>query len=181
MTSHKSTRFISDTWEDYALIDSGDGSKLERFNQYVLDRPEPVAVWPKDLNLSKWDKADASFEPTGKMKGYWQNIANVPEKWMLEYRSPNHESLKLKFQLEMTRFKHVGVFPEQATNWEYIVRKINEGDRLLNFLHVTSRNPIVTIIIVLVSCLAQICIQLGCLKTSKKDLLEPRLLSMTTT
>ena len=137
MTSRKSTRFISDTWEDYALVDSGDGAKLERFNQYVLDRPEPGAVWPKGLSISKWDTADASFEPTGKIKGYWQNIANVPEKWVLEYRSPNHESLRLKFQLEMTRFKHVGVFPEQAANWEYIAGKIKEGDRLLNLFAYT--------------------------------------------
>ena len=137
MTSHKSMRFIADTWDNYELVDSGDGAKLERFNQYVLDRPEPGAVWPKGLSISKWDNADASFEPTGKMQGYWQNKSNVSEKWMLEYRSPNHGHLRLKFQLEMTRFKHVGIFPEQAANWEYIAGKINEGDRLLNLFAYT--------------------------------------------
>ena len=68
MTSHKSIRFIADTWKDYELVDSGDGAKLERFGTYVLDRPEPGAVWPKALDYKKWDKADASFEPTGKRK-----------------------------------------------------------------------------------------------------------------
>ena len=137
MTSHKSTRFIADTWDSYELVDSGDGAKLERFSQYLLDRPEPGAVWPKGLSISKWDKADASFEPTGKIKGYWQNLNNVPEKWVLEYNSPNHRHLRLKFQLEMTRFKHVGVFPEQATNWEYIAGKICEDDKLLNLFAYT--------------------------------------------
>ena len=137
MTSHKSTRFIADTWDSYELVDSGDGAKLERFSQYLLDRPEPGAVWPKGLSISKWDKADASFEPTGKMKGYWQNLKNVPEKWVLEYNSSNHRHLRLKFQLEMTRFKHVGVFPEQAVNWEYIAGKIGEGDKLLNLFAYT--------------------------------------------
>ena len=137
MTSHKSTRFIADTWDSYELVDSGDGAKLERFSQYLLDRPEPGAVWTKGLSISKWDKADASFEPTGKIKGYWKNLNNVPEKWVLEYNSPNHRHLRLKFQLEMTRFKHVGIFPEQAANWEYIAGKICKGDKLLNLFAYT--------------------------------------------
>lgn len=137
MTSHKSNRFVTDTWDDYKLVDSGDGAKLEMFGPYVLDRPEAGAVWPKASPMTKWDKADSSFEPTGKMHGYWQNNGNVPEKWVLNYNSPNHISLRLRFQLEMTRFKHVGVFPEQAANWEYIAGKINEGDRLLNLFAYT--------------------------------------------
>ena len=137
MTSHKSKRFIADTWKDYELVDSGDGAKLERFGTYVLDRPEPGAVWPTGLNFKGWDKADASFETTGKKKGFWQNKSGMPEKWHLEYNSEEHPHLRLKFQLEMTRFKHVGVFPEQASNWEYIAGKIREGDKLLNLFAYT--------------------------------------------
>lgn len=132
-----STRFIADTWENYELLDSGDSSKLERFGQYVLDRPEPGAIWPKGLPYKKWDSADASFEPTGKKKGFWQNNVGVPDKWRLDYRSKDLDHLKLTFQLEMTRFKHVGVFPEQAANWEYIAGKINEGEKLLNLFAYT--------------------------------------------
>lgn len=137
MTSHKSIRFIANTWKNYELIDSGDGSKLEKFSGYVLDRPEPGAVWPKALDYKKWGKADASFEPTGKKKGFWQNKSSMPQKWHLEYASAEHSHLKLKFQLEMTNFKHVGVFPEQAANWEYIAGKIQEGERLLNLFAYT--------------------------------------------
>lgn len=132
-----STRFIADTWENYELLDSGDSSKLERFGQYVLDRPEPGAIWPKGVPYKKWDSADASFEPTGKKKGFWQNNVGVPDKWRLDYRSKDLDHLKLTFQLEMTRFKHVGVFPEQAANWEYIAGKINEGEKLLNLFAYT--------------------------------------------
>ena len=132
-----STRFIADTWENYELIDSGDRSKLEMFGQYVLDRPEPGAIWPKGLPYKKWDSADASFEPTGKKNGFWQNNAGVHDKWRLDYRSKDLDHLKLTFQLEMTRFKHVGVFPEQAANWEYIAGKINEGEKLLNLFAYT--------------------------------------------
>ncbi len=132
-----STRFIADTWENYELIDSGDSSKLEKFGQYVLDRPEPGAIWPKGLQYKKWDSADASFEPTGKKKGFWQNNAGVPEKWRLNYRSKDLDHLKITFQLEMTHFKHVGVFPEQAANWEYIAGKIKEGEKLLNLFAYT--------------------------------------------
>jgi 23S rRNA (cytosine1962-C5)-methyltransferase len=137
MNSHKSTRFIADSWKDYELIDSGDGSKLEKFGKYVLDRPETEAVWRKALSYDKWDNADASFEPTGKKQGYWQNKAGIKEKWQLQYNSPKLDHLKLVFQLETTRFKHVGVFPEQAANWEYIAEKIQPGDKLLNLFAYT--------------------------------------------
>ena len=137
MTLHKSKRFIADTWKDHELVDSGNGAKLERFGSYVLDRPEPGAVWPTALNFKDWDKADASFEPTGKKKGVWLNKSGMPENWHLEYNSEKHYHLRLKFQLEMTRFKHVGVFPEQASNWEYIAGKIKDGDKLLNLFAYT--------------------------------------------
>ena len=137
MNTDKSTRFIATSWKDYELIDSGDGSKLEKFGKYVLDRPEPGAVWPKALSYDKWDNADASFEPTGKKQGYWQNKSGIKEKWNLQYNSPQLDHLKLVFQLETTRFKHVGVFPEQAANWEYIAEKIQPGEKLLNLFAYT--------------------------------------------
>jgi len=137
MESHKITRFIADTWKDYELLDSGDGGKLEKFGEFVLDRPESVAVWERKRAYQEWDKAHYSFESTSKAAGYWKQRGNIPNKWNLEYKSENYPSLRLRFQLETTRFKHIGLFPEQASNWEYIAGKINEGDKLLNLFAYT--------------------------------------------
>ena len=137
MNSHSSTRFIADTWKDYELLDSGDGSKLERFGELVLDRPESGAVWAKKLSYEKWDKASACFEPTGKKKGYWKPNSSIADSWHIEYRSKDHPKLRLKFQLELTRFKHVGIFPEQASNWEYLAGNLSEGDKMLNLFAYT--------------------------------------------
>jgi len=140
MESHKTKRFVADTWGEtkgYELIDSGDGSKLEKFGGVVLDRPEASAVWAKKLGYKKWDDANASFDSTSKAAGLWRKNGKVAENWNLEYKSPMHPHLRLKFKLEMTRFKHVGVFPEQASNWEYLAGKLKDGDKLLNLFAYT--------------------------------------------
>jgi 23S rRNA (cytosine1962-C5)-methyltransferase len=137
MGSHKTQRFIADTWKDYELLDSGEGGKLEKFGRVVLDRPESSAVWDRKKSYKEWDKAHASFESTSKAAGYWKQNGKVPNSWNLEYKSEHHPSLQLKFKLETTRFKHIGVFPEQASNWEYIASKINKGDKLLNLFAYT--------------------------------------------
>ena len=137
MDSNTHTRFICDTWDDYELIDSGDAARLDRFKDIVLDRPEPGAVWARGLNYKDWDKAHVCFEATGKKKGYWKSNAKVPETWNVEYKSQVHDHLNLKFQLELTNFKHVGIFPEQAHNWEYIAGKIGKGEKLLNLFAYT--------------------------------------------
>ena len=137
MGSHKINRFIADTWKDYELIDSGEGGKLEKFGGLVLDRPEASAVWNRGQTFKEWDKAHASFESTSKAAGYWKQHGKAPDSWNLEYKSENHPSLRLKFKLETTRFKHIGVFPEQASNWEYIAGKVKKGDKLLNLFAYT--------------------------------------------
>ena len=107
----------------YELIDSGNFEKLERFGKYILARPEPQAVWDKSLELSDWEKlAHAIFKKNkgGEEKGEWKNLKNMPEKWWVDFEE---ESLKLKMSL--SSFKHVGVFPEQASNWTYIKSKIH--------------------------------------------------------
>ena len=135
MTSNTHTRFICDTWEDYELLDSGDAARLDRFGKWVLDRPEPGAVWARGKNYREWDKADVVFEATSKTKGVWKG--GGPGPWTVEYQSPVHRELKLKFQLELTKFKHVGIFPEQASNWEFIADKIGEDHKLLNLFAYT--------------------------------------------
>ncbi len=111
-------------WESYELIDSGGFEKLERFGDYITARPEPQAVWDKSLPESDWrKKAHAIFENkniTDEMrdKGNWNILKKMPDKWQMHYR---YKDNLLKFKASLTSFKHVGVFPEQAANWDFIM------------------------------------------------------------
>lgn len=113
-------------WKSYQLIDSGGFEKLERFGKYVLARPEPQAVWDKSLPDAEWQKqADAYFrkEKGNSEKGEWICKPNTPERWLMQY---THESLDLTFKIALSSFKHVGLFPEQATNWDFIADKLRQ-------------------------------------------------------
>jgi len=117
-------------WTEYELIDSGDGEKLERFGPdaasgYTLIRPDPRALWQKN-NPALWETADASFKRTDPKTGQWIVNNPPPSVWTVAY----HE---LKFTLRPTEFKHVGVFPEQAVNWNWIKEQVNE--KPLNILN----------------------------------------------
>ena len=109
-------------WKDYELLDSGRGEKLERFGPYVMARPEPKALWDKNLSDAEWKKMShtvfkpgAGFGKAGKEdSGTWDRLRKMPDQWWIRYR--NYFSLRLG----LTSFKHVGVFPEQAANWDYI-------------------------------------------------------------
>ncbi len=110
------------TWTEYELIDSGDFEKLERFGNYILIRPEPQAVWDKKLSDNEWNKtAHVKFISKSSSSGIWQKNKTMPDQWIIEY---NSKQLNLKFRLGLTSFKHVGVFPEQSVNWEYIASSI---------------------------------------------------------
>lgn len=105
-------------WADYELIDSGNFEKLERFGAFVTIRPETNATWPKTLSEKDWhEKAHVKFVETGLTSGNWEHLKPMPSAWVMEYE---RGELQLKFNLELTKFKHVGVFPEQAANWDYI-------------------------------------------------------------
>ncbi len=113
----------------YQLIDSGDYEKLERFGSVILARPEPQAIWPKALGDDEWTKlAHAWFEKDAKSneKGYWHLInwpQNAPDSWWMDYE---YEGVKITMKLWLSSFKHVGIFPEQAANWDYMIRTIRE-------------------------------------------------------
>jgi 23S rRNA (cytosine1962-C5)-methyltransferase len=112
-------------WSDYELIDSGDYEKLERFGKYVVRRPEPQAVWRKALSEREWEQmTDAWFKKEkgttgleGNEKGEWVLKPKTPQQWFISYA---YKDMKLQFRLGLTAFKHVGIFPEQAANWNYI-------------------------------------------------------------
>jgi 23S rRNA (cytosine1962-C5)-methyltransferase len=94
---------------------------LEKFGKLTLDRPDPSVVWSRGRNNLEWRDADSRFEPTSRTKGNWSPAEIRPKGWQINYKSPK---LQLRFHLEMTSFKHVGIFPEQAANWEYIVDNV---------------------------------------------------------
>ena len=125
-------------WPDYELLDSGEFEKLERFGDYILCRPEPKALWSKSLSQREWDSAvnmkfvpGAGFGKAGKEdSGSWKMIRKMPEQWRIRYRKSlpgaanalpgAAKPLDLTLRLGLTSFKHVGVFPEQAPNWDFI-------------------------------------------------------------
>ena len=121
--------FPSPSWKDYELIDSGAGEKLERFGAYVLARPEPKALWDKSLPEAEWRRlAHTTFTPgagfgkAGKEdSGTWNRLKKMDDQWYIRYK--NDDGLALDLRLGLTSFKHVGVFPEQAPNWDYIYRQ----------------------------------------------------------
>lgn len=108
-------------WDEYELLDCGNFEKLERFGKYVFVRPEPQALWPKRLPEADWNAADVVFEGRSPSSGDWKRRSSIPDRWEIKYSS---DQLNLKFRLALTSFKHVGLFPEQAVNWEYIATQI---------------------------------------------------------
>lgn len=111
---------VADSWQEYELIDSGDGEKLEQFGDYVVCRPEPQALWNKTLTEQQWEeRADAIFRATKSSadRGDWSVKSHMPDKWNIKY---NYKNMRLDMKLSLTYFKHVGIFPEQAANWNYI-------------------------------------------------------------
>lgn len=119
-------------WKDYELLDSGNGEKLERYGNYVLARPEPKALWDKTLPEAEWRRLahtrftpGAGFGKAGKEdSGTWERLKKMDDQWHIGYT--NADGLKMDLRLGLTSFKHVGVFPEQAPNWNYIYRKVRE-------------------------------------------------------
>lgn len=109
----------TDDWKEYKLLDCGNGEKLESFCGYTMIRPDPRAIWSHHLPQSFWDNADATFIRTDSEHGDWKVKTQTPNPWTLHYHD-------LKFKLHPTDFKHVGVFPEQATNWNWIEKQIME-------------------------------------------------------
>jgi 23S rRNA (cytosine1962-C5)-methyltransferase len=112
-------------WLDYELVDSGGGGKLERWGPYLVARPEPRAIWRKS-DPEVWKKADASFK-----NNVWEFLSPPPTEWQISY-------IRMKFLLKPTDFKHTGVFPEQATNWDWLEKIIGGKDvKVLNLFAYT--------------------------------------------
>ena len=124
------TEYPSQNWRDYELIDCGDGEKLERFGRFTMVRPEPKAIWAKTLPNEEWMKLahtrfspGAGFGKAGKEdSGTWDRLKKMEDQWHIIYPGLQ-KGLEFDLRLGLTSFKHVGVFPEQAPNWEFIYRE----------------------------------------------------------
>ena len=113
-------------FSDYELIDVGGFEKLERFGQFITIRPEPQAVWDKALSNAEWEKrAHIKFMPRSSSSGEWKKFKQMPDQWQIKY-AINNSDAAIKFRLGLTSFKHVGIFPEQASNWDYIFETVKK-------------------------------------------------------
>lgn len=117
---------ISSNWKDYECIKTGDGEKLERWGNIILNRPDPQIIWKKK---SKWKTYDGYYHRSDKGGGYWEFKKKLPEYWTINYRD-------LTFKVSPTNFKHTGIFPEQASNWDYVDMKVKEYLKDHNEMHV---------------------------------------------
>lgn len=109
---------ISNEWKDYEILDMANGEKLEKWGKYILIRPDPQIVWNKKTNPELWKKADARYIRSKTGGGHWETYSKIDNSWGINYKN-------LKFNLKPMGFKHTGLFPEQATNWDYIIQKID--------------------------------------------------------
>ena len=123
--------FLADQWKDYEILDAGGGEKLERWGKYILRRPDPLAVWevaPEDA-APEWKKVHACYLRSRSGGGKWQTYSRLPEMWKVSYRG-------LTFGVKPMGFKHTGLFPEQAANWDWFSDLIrNSGRKDVNVLN----------------------------------------------
>lgn len=113
----------------YELVDSGEGRRLEKWGEYLLDRPDPQIIWKKSLADTEWQKSDAIFKRISEDKGIWEVKTKIPEKWELTYEG-------VKFWAKLSPFKHTGIFPEQSSQWDYVYNQINQStNQPINFLN----------------------------------------------
>ncbi|MCD1260311.1 class I SAM-dependent methyltransferase [Paenibacillus athensensis] len=121
--------FMTNDWTEYELLDTGDGEKLERWGDYVLRRPDPQIIWPLAGETGAWKKADAHYHRASSGGGQWEYKTELPERWTISFDK------KLSFHIKPTGFKHTGLFPEQAVNWQWMIERIQNAGRPIKVLN----------------------------------------------
>ena len=121
--------WIADHWNDYEVIDCSKGEKLERWGDYILVRPDPQVIWNTPKKEKGWHRMNAHYHRSKKGGGEWE-FFDLPEQWTIRY-----ERLGLKFHLKPFSFKHTGLFPEQAANWDWFSEKIRKAGRPIKVLN----------------------------------------------
>ena len=122
---------VADRWKDYTLLDCGDGMKHERWGEFTLVRPDPQIIWPRHGAAgARWEKWDGFYHRSGEGGGRWEFRRPLPEHWKIGYAP-----LGLTFKIRPTSFKHTGLFPEQAVNWDWLSQKIKTAQRDVSVLN----------------------------------------------
>lgn len=124
--------FIANNWKDYQIIDTADGRKLERWGKYILDRPDPQVIWSEKIHPKMWEKSNGIYHRSKNGGGEWE-IKSLPEDWQISYRFSDGSNLK--FNLKPFSFKHTGLFPEQAANWDWMHELIKNANRDISVLN----------------------------------------------
>ena len=119
--------WIANNWSDYAVLDCGGGEKVEKWGPHTLVRPDPQAIWPKIDSVNAWKRANAIYHRSKSGGGQWE-IRKLPAQWMISYK-------ELTFNLKPMSFKHTGLFPEQAANWDFIMDKVRTAGRPVSVLN----------------------------------------------
>ena len=119
---------IADEWKEYKILDMADGQKLEKWGDVVLSRPDPQIVWKNKSFPQKWNKINATYHRSKTGGGAWEYSKHVPSKWQIKYKN-------LIFNIKPMGFKHTGLFPEQAVNWDWMIEKIKKEKREIKVLN----------------------------------------------
>ena len=119
---------LANEWLDYEIIDSSNGEKLERWGKYYLLRPDPQIIWDNGNLLENHSMIHSRYIRSNKGGGHWENLKNLPERWVVHYRD-------LTFHIKQMGFKHTGLFPEQAVNWDFMMNKIETSHREIKVLN----------------------------------------------
>ena len=115
-------------WKSYELLDTSKGQRLERWGDIILIRPDPQIIWDSEKKSPFWKKAHAIYHRSNSGGGHWEALKKVPESWNIDYKN-------LSFNLKLMGFKHTGIFPEQAINWDFITQKISSAQKPLKVLN----------------------------------------------
>lgn len=119
---------LANNWKDYEILDMANEEKLEKWGNYILERPDPQIVWQDKSFKDKWKKVDAVYHRSKKGGGYWENVNDIKASWQIKYKD-------LTFNIKQMGFKHTGLFPEQAVNWDYMIDKIKNSNRKIRVLN----------------------------------------------
>lgn len=120
--------FLAKDWKDYEIIDCSNGEKFERWGNIKLLRPDPQIIWDNGNLKDKYDDINAFYVRSNKGGGHWENLRKTPERWTVAYKD-------LKFNIKQMGFKHTGLFPEQAVNWDFMMDKISRSKRDIKVLN----------------------------------------------
>ena len=119
---------IANEWKDYEILDMANGEKLERWGNIYLIRPDPQIIWKDKSYPNKWNMANARYNRSNTGGGAWEYKKRLPESWQIKYKN-------LTFNIKPMGFKHTGLFPEQAVNWDWMIKKIKDSRREINVLN----------------------------------------------